>query len=58
MSNVSKETAAKVKAALVEITDTMPAAQAARVRGFVEPLPLDGMREVLKTLNLPPYKTL
>jgi len=58
MSNVSKDTAAKVKAALVEITDTMPAAQAARVRGFVEPLPLDGMREVLKTLNLPPYKTL
>lgn len=58
MSNVSKDTAAKVKAALVEITDAMPAAQAARVRGFVEPLPLDGMREVLKTLNLPPYKTL
>jgi ABC-type phosphate/phosphonate transport system substrate-binding protein len=58
MSNVSKDTTAKVKAALVEITDTMPAAQAARVRGFVEPLPLDGMREVLKTLNLPPYKTL
>lgn len=58
MSNVSKDTAAKVKAALVEITDTMPAAQAARVRGFVDPLPLDGMRELLKTLNLPPYKTL
>jgi len=58
MSNVSKETAAKVKAALVDITDTMPAAQAARVRGFVDPLPLEGMRELLKTLNLPPYKTL
>jgi ABC-type phosphate/phosphonate transport system substrate-binding protein len=58
MPNVSKDTAAKVKAALVEITDTMPAAQAARVRGFVDPLPLDGMRELLKTLNLPPYKTL
>ena len=58
MSNVSKDTAAKVKAALLEITDTMPAAQAARVRGFVAPLPLDGMRELLKTLNLPPYKTL
>jgi ABC-type phosphate/phosphonate transport system substrate-binding protein len=58
MSNVSKDTAAKVKAALVAITDTMPAAQAARVRGFVDPLPLDEMRGLLKTLNLPPYKTL
>lgn len=58
MPKVSKDTAAKVKAALMDITDTMPAAQVARVRGFVDPLPLDGMRELLKTLNLPPYKTL
>jgi two-component system sensor histidine kinase TtrS len=43
---------AEVKVAALQLTPDMPAAQAARVLGFIEPLPLDGMEKVLKTLNI------
>ena len=58
MPQVQGDRKARVQAALLKMTEKLPAAQTAGVRGFVEPLPLDGMRNLLKTLNLPPYRTL
>jgi ABC-type phosphate/phosphonate transport system substrate-binding protein len=46
---------AAVKAAALQLTPDMPAAQVARVKGFIEPLSLDGMQKVLKTLNIHLY---
>jgi ABC-type phosphate/phosphonate transport system substrate-binding protein len=43
---------ATVQVAALQLTSDMPAARAARVRGFLEPLPLDGMQKVLKALNI------
>jgi ABC-type phosphate/phosphonate transport system substrate-binding protein len=43
---------ADVKVAALQLTPDMPAAQVARVRGFIEPLPLDGTEKILKTLNI------
>lgn len=43
---------AAVKGAALQLTPDMPAAQAARVLGFIEPLSLDGTEKVLKTLNI------
>jgi two-component system, LuxR family, sensor histidine kinase TtrS len=48
---------AAVKVAALQLTPDMPAAQAARVRGFLEPLPLDGMEKVLKALNIQLHDT-
>lgn len=43
---------ATVQVAALQLTPDMPAARAARVRGFLEPLPLDRMQKVLKALNI------
>jgi ABC-type phosphate/phosphonate transport system substrate-binding protein len=44
-----------VRAAAFELKPDMPAAQKARIKGFVEPVPLDGIKEALKSLHIAPY---
>lgn len=56
MPKVSANIRARLRTALLRITDTMPVAKATRIRGFVKPLPLDGMVGLLTALALPPYK--
>ncbi len=56
MPRVAAGVVGKIKAALLQLTETMPATQAADVHGFVDPMPLDGMKNLMKALNLPPYK--
>jgi two-component system sensor histidine kinase TtrS len=46
---------ADIKVAALQLTPDMPAAQAARVQGFIELLPLDGIQKVLKALNIHLY---
>jgi two-component system, LuxR family, sensor histidine kinase TtrS len=58
MSSVGKtapDLAEKVKAAILKLTPQAAAARAARIRGFIEPLSLDGMKEALRALKLAPY---
>ena len=55
MPQISDAVKATLKIALTEITPAMPAARAARVQGFVAPLPLDGMKKALQALKIPPY---
>ncbi len=47
---------AKVKAALLALKPDNPAAQAADIKGFIEPLSLDGYVAAMKALGLPPFK--
>jgi ABC-type phosphate/phosphonate transport system substrate-binding protein len=47
--------AARLKAALLALDPKGRAAQAAGIRGFVEPLPLDGMRALLRAMKMPPF---
>ncbi|CAK0748332.1 PBPb domain-containing protein [Gammaproteobacteria bacterium] len=49
------ELAQVVKAAALKLAATAPAAQAAEIKGFIEPLPLDTMKDALRALKLPPY---
>lgn len=56
MPGVSANITARLKTALLRITDTMPVAKATRIHGFVEPLPLDRMVALLTALALPPYQ--
>jgi ABC-type phosphate/phosphonate transport system substrate-binding protein len=44
-----------IKAAALKLTPETPAAKTAGIKGFVDPLPLDGMKEALQALKLPPY---
>lgn len=44
-----------VKSAALKLTPAIPAAKTAGIKGFIEPLPLDGMKEALQALKLPPY---
>jgi hypothetical protein len=44
-----------LKAALLALDPKGRAAQAAGIRGFVEPLPLDGMRALLRAMKMPPF---
>jgi len=47
--------AAKVKAAALAVPKGSPAARAAGIDGFVEPLPRDKLVAMLKALRLPPF---
>ncbi len=55
VSGVPAEVLGKTRAALEQLKGTMPAAQKARIRGFVDPLPLDGIKTALKALKIKPY---
>jgi len=45
----------KVKAALLKLKPGHVAAKKAKIKGFVAAVSLDGLKETLKSLNLPPY---
>jgi ABC-type phosphate/phosphonate transport system substrate-binding protein len=45
----------KVKSAVLALTPNDGACKTAKIRGFVEPIPLDGMKQALQALKLPPY---
>ena len=55
MPQVAPELGSKIKAALLQMTGEMPAAKAAGLQGFVEPLPLDDIKDALRTLKMSPY---
>ena len=55
MPQVAPEIGSKIKAALLQMSGELPAAKAAGMQGFVEPLPLDGIKDALRTLKMPPY---
>ena len=52
---LSAENKAKVKSALLKLTASSAASKKAKIVGFVEPLSLAGLRDTLKSLNLPPF---
>jgi ABC-type phosphate/phosphonate transport system substrate-binding protein len=54
-SGMDAATNDKVKAALLELEADNAAVKSAKIKGFIEPLPLDGMKAALKGLKLPPY---
>lgn len=45
----------RLKAALLRLTSQSQAAQAAKIRGFVDPLPVDGLQQAMRALKVPPY---
>lgn len=47
---------AKAKAALLKLDGNHPASKAAKIKGFVDALPLDDLKGALKTLKLRPYE--
>jgi ABC-type phosphate/phosphonate transport system substrate-binding protein len=49
------ETGAAIQQALKGLGPDMPAAKTARIRGFVDPLPLDGIKAALRALKIRPY---
>lgn len=55
MSHVPAQTEEAVKRALLKVTADSAAARAAEIKGFVTPIPLDSIKEVLKALKISPY---
>lgn len=55
LPNVPAQTVERTKAALMKIEAGSEVARKGRMRGFVEPQPLDGMAEALKVLKIAPY---
>lgn len=55
LSHVAPPTVAAVKNALLKVSTGTPAAKAAEIQGFVAPIPLDSIKDVLKTLKISPY---
>ena len=45
----------ELQAALLALTADNPAAKVAKIRGFVEPLSLEGLETALKALKVPPF---
>lgn len=54
-TQVNPELREKLKRALLNLTPDHPACTQARIRGFIEPLPLDNLHNALKALQLRPY---
>jgi hypothetical protein len=46
---------AKMKKAVLGLSERNPVAKMAKIKGFVEPLPLDGMKTAFKALKIAPY---
>jgi len=55
LSHVAAPAAAAMKNALLKVTPESAAAKAAEIQGFVQPMPLDAVKAVLKTLKISPY---
>lgn len=55
LPKVNAATAGKLKTAALNLKPGDPACQSAKIQGFVPPLSLNGMRDALKALKLPPY---
>lgn len=55
LKQVDKKTADLVKSIVLKMDENLPACKAAKIRGFVEPVALGPIKEVLQTLQLPPY---
>lgn len=51
----SDDAKTKVKAALLAVTPDTAMAKAAGIKGFVEPIPLDALKDALRTLKAPPF---
>jgi len=57
LPGASADDSAKITDALFKLTPEMPAAAKARIKGFVEPVPLDNIKQALKTLHIAPYSS-
>lgn len=55
-ARAAPEVAAAVKTAVLKLEPGTSAARSAQIRGFVEPMPLDSMKDALRALKLPPYE--
>lgn len=55
LPNVSPDDAGKMADALFKLTPDMPAASKARIKGFVQPVSLDGIMQALRTLHIAPF---
>lgn len=54
-NNLDAKLVAKIKAAALKLDAQHPAAREAQIDGFIEPLSLDGLRDALEALKLPPF---
>lgn len=55
LKNTDPALSEKVKAAALNIKPQDKAAQTAKIKGFVEPVPMDSMKAALKALKIKPY---
>jgi two-component system sensor histidine kinase TtrS len=55
LGSASIEDIEKMKVALFKLTDDMPVTNKARIKGFVKPVTLDGIKQALKALHIAPY---
>lgn len=55
LAKADNQVSEKVKRAVLELNVDHPAAKAAKINGFVEPVSLDGMLTALKALNISPF---
>ena len=55
LPSVSSDDAAKMADAVFGMKPDMPAATKARIKGFVKPIPMDGIKQALKTLHIAPF---
>jgi ABC-type phosphate/phosphonate transport system substrate-binding protein len=55
MPGASADDAEKMTTALLKLTADTPAANKARIQGFVQPVSLDGIKQALKTLHIAPF---
>lgn len=54
-AKANAEATAKIKAALLALTPDSAVAKAAGIKGFVEPISLDGLKDALRVLKAPPF---
>jgi ABC-type phosphate/phosphonate transport system substrate-binding protein len=55
LPSVPQDDTDKMADALFKLTPDMPAANKARIKGFVQPVSLDGIKQALKSLQIAPY---
>ena len=55
LPQANSEHTASISAALFKLSADMPAAQKARIKGFVQPVELEGIKQALKLLRIAPY---
>ena len=55
MPDTDSRLAKKLRAALMKLTPNSQVSQVAKIRGFVAPLPMNGLRAAMRALKVPPY---